>query len=213
MMIATASTRLFERLPSRGHRRLESTRPTTGSDTAGDGFDRQDRWSRHAPLGVELGDDDTATGLEPAVLTAWIDRIADRSVRDVIWTRSRQVRQVLQEAARLGADWRFVRGLHGARRIAVGRDTARALRDLGLPAQLTIRRSATTDPLTTLAKGGLIRRPIAVVHGDDQADAHLLAGLERLRNIVHPLPAILAGSPEPVGADAFAATPPALGRA
>ena len=65
-------------------------------------------------------------------LDIWINQLLEKPVLDVVWTSSRGVKAAFRRAARSGQDFAFARHLSTCELYVLGRDTADALRTLGL---------------------------------------------------------------------------------
>lgn len=89
---------------------------------------------------------------DPAPIEAWIGRFTERPCDDLVLMTGEGLRRLMKVVRRLDVEKPFVAALAGARKFARGPKPVRALRELGLEAQVVTEKPTSEGIAETLAK-------------------------------------------------------------
>jgi uroporphyrinogen-III synthase len=89
---------------------------------------------------------------DPAPVEAWIRRAVDKPLDDLVLMTGEGLRRLIKVARRFGLDQDFVAALGQARRFARGPKPGRALREIGLEADVTTDKPTTEGVLDMLSR-------------------------------------------------------------
>ena len=111
----------------------------------------------------------------------WIRGVAAQQMHDLLFLSPEGVGAVMHLAAEVGQDWDMVRGMTRMRLIARGKDTAIALRRLGVRPEIVSTKASTKSLLETLKTHDLRGRVVGVQLEDSRGDAEVLDFLRWMR--------------------------------
>jgi uroporphyrinogen-III synthase len=89
---------------------------------------------------------------DPAPIEAWIRRFIDKPFDDLVLTTGEGLRRLLKVAQRIGLERDFIAAIDKARKFARGPKPGRALREIGLEAQVTTEKPTSEGIAETLSR-------------------------------------------------------------
>jgi len=117
---------------------------------------------------------------DAAAVEAWIIRFIDKPFDDLVLMTGEGLRRILKVVRRIGAEPAFVAALAKSRKFARGPKPVRALRELGLEAEVVTEKPTSDGISETLAKRDLRGRRLAIQLYPEQDHAKLLGAIKAM---------------------------------
>ena len=124
---------------------------------------------------------------DPAPVEAWIGRFIAQPCDDLVLLTGEGLRRLLKVTRRLGNEAPFVAALGKARKIARGPKPVKALREVGLEAQLIAEKPTSEGVIETLAALDLAGHRVGIQLYPDNEHAELLGALRARAGEVDPV--------------------------
>jgi uroporphyrinogen-III synthase len=115
---------------------------------------------------------------DPAPVEAWLRRFAKGTCDDLVLMTGEGLRRLLSFARRLGLEPAFINALGATRKITRGPKPVRALREIGLAADVAADEPTTEGVITALQRFGLNGRSVGVQLYPDNANERLMTFLK-----------------------------------
>jgi uroporphyrinogen-III synthase len=117
---------------------------------------------------------------DTAAVEAWIMRFIDKPFDDLVLMTGEGLRRIVKVARRTGAEPAFVAALGKARKFARGPKPVRALRELGLEAQIVTEKPTSDGIAATLARLDLKGHRLGIQLYPEQDHARLLSAIKAM---------------------------------
>jgi len=131
---------------------------------------------------------------DPAPIEAWIRLFIDKPFDDLVLMTGEGLRRMMKVARRIGVDQDFVAVIAKAKRFARGPKPVRALREIGLEADVQTETPTSEGVATMLAQENLKGHRVGLQLYPDKDHGKLIAAITSLGAIVEPvLPYIYDG--------------------
>ena len=115
---------------------------------------------------------------DAAAVEAWVRRFIDKPFDDLVLMTGEGLRRILKVVRRIGVEPAFVAALAKSRKFARGPKPVRALRELGLEAEVVTEKPTSEGIAETLAKLDLKGRRLAIQLYPEQDHTKLLGAIE-----------------------------------
>jgi uroporphyrinogen-III synthase len=124
---------------------------------------------------------------DAAAVEAWIKRLIERPFDDLVLMTGEGLRRIAKVARRMGVEPAFISALRSVRKFARGPKPVRALRELGLEAEVVAEKPTSEGIAETLAKLDLKRHRLGIQLYPEQDHGKLLSAIAAMGAQIDPV--------------------------